>query len=58
MPRVTRSGLVTVTTIGLAGTAVGVGIIVGWLASGRFVAIGSVAALMAAGIGYSKAYSP
>jgi hypothetical protein len=42
----------------LAAVAVASGIGLGWLAHGRFAAIGALAIVVAAANGYSKAYSP
>jgi hypothetical protein len=42
----------------LAAGAIALGLGAGWVLSGRIVAVAIVAVLIAAGNGYSKAYSP
>jgi hypothetical protein len=42
----------------LAAGAVALGLVAGWALSGRIVTVAILAVLVAAGNGYSKAYSP
>jgi hypothetical protein len=42
----------------LAVGAIALGLAAGWALSGRIVAVATLAVLVAAGNGYSKAYSP